>query len=156
MLGFRLKLTHAPLRQTCETLAPWLLEKTQRQVSSGALHGSPFSPLVWWPYWQSLQVLHVSLPEHVPSPQVLQEPQSVEHVEQVSFPLQLPSPHEVHEPQSAEQVEQVSLPLQLPSPHEVHDPQSVGQLLQSSPPLHDPSPQQLWTEQADQLLQVLH
>lgn len=101
-------------------------------------------------------MLHVSLPEHVPSPQVLHEPQSVEQVEQVSLPLQLPSPQLTHEPQSVEHVEQVSLPLQLPSPQDVHAPQSLGQLLQSSPPLHVPSPQQFWTEHADQFDHVLH
>ena len=61
--------------------------------------------------------MQVSAPLHAPSPQVGgQAPQSDAQVVHVSPPLQIASPQPAQAPQSAGQVEQVSPPEQLSLP----------------------------------------
>ena len=75
------------------------------------------------------QLVQVSAPLHVPSPQrAAHAPQSSEQVAQVSVPLHIPSPHrtDAHAPQSALQDEHVSVPLHVPSPHRTDAPASLA------------------------------
>ena len=111
---------------------------------------------------------HVSLPLHVPSPQVAQGPQSRSQVSQVSPPASshvpspqgqspqswgqeeqfsplpsahVPSPQPSQTPQSSWQDAHVSVaPSQVPSPQPGHGPQSAGHEVQVSPPAQLPSP----------------
>ena len=93
------------------------------------------------------QLVHVSLPLQMPSPQrAAHAPQSSEHVVQVSAPLHVPSPHraDAHAPQSAPHDEHVSVPLQVPSPHRADVPASLDAHAHASKPaplaLHDCAP----------------
>ena len=65
----------------------------------------------------------------VTAPVIMHEPQSLAQLVQVSVPLHIPSPQRgAHAPQSRAQLVQVSVPLHIPSPHRAgHAPQTLEQ-----------------------------
>lgn len=90
-----------------------------------------------------LSQLSPSIGLHSPSPQPgRHSPQSIAQLSHVSRRgSQVPSPHVLQRPQSSGHVAQDSPAPQTPSPHSiVHRPQSAGQLSHDSPPWHTASP----------------